>query len=43
MKNNIYRLIVNGNWWNLDGFFSDLTLDLIENDSAMVKELSKGN
>ena len=42
IKNNIYRRIVDGNWWNLDAFFSDLTLDLLGNNSTLMKELSKG-
>ena len=42
MNFNIFRIIENGNWWNLHEFVSNLTIALRDNEQAMAKELLKG-
>ena len=42
MKNNVYKSIKNGKWWNLQAFFSDLESALKETNSTFINDLLKG-
>ena len=42
MNSNIFRIIENRNWWNLEAFFDNLTSVLNNHEQALAKELLKG-
>ena len=42
MKQNIYKTIESGNWWNLEAYFANLTSALKEKDAKMTETLKKG-
>ena len=43
IKQNIYRMVENDNWWNLEAYFANLTSALKENDGMMTDSMKKGN
>ena len=42
IKQNIYRMVENDNWWNLEAYFANLTSALKENDIKMADSMKKG-
>ena len=42
IKQNIYRMAENDNWWNLEAYFANLTSALKENDIKMADSMKKG-
>ena len=42
IKQNIYRMVENDNWWDLEAYFANLTSALKDNDIKMADSMKKG-